>query len=347
MNDTPLTLLPTTDPAALLRYRDRQYAADLIGVALLHFDLFSWLHQHEVATNEEIAAHFGLAERPLDVLLTLCRANDFIHSDECGRQRLTPTAREYLVQGSPWYMGAYYQPLKTSPIYQGFIKVLTTGKPANWQAQDEAKDWHESMLDREFAQNFTALMNCRGKIFGQYLAQALSEILGERRHLLDVAGGSGIYAATMLARHPSLRATVLEQSPVDVICRAEVASHGLSERITVQSGDMFTDPWPAADIILLSNVLHDWDWPEMRFLLEKAMACLPLGGLLIIHDAFINDDKTGPLAVAEYSALLMSITQGKCYSPREYAAVLEPCGGKVGAYQNTIGDRGFLYAIKC
>ena len=82
------------------------------------------------------------------------------------------------------------------------------------------------------------------------------------------------------------------------------------------------------------------------WLLVKAAATLSSGGLLIIHDAFIRDDKTGPMAVAEYSALLMNITQGKCYSPAEYADLMDGLGLQPGPYQDTVADRGFMTAVK-
>ena len=110
---------------------------------------------------------------------------------------------------------------------------------------------------------------------------------------------------------------------------------------------MFRDPWPDdIDTLLLSNVLHDWDFPEVQVLLEKAQQTLPTNGLLIIHEAFINNDKSGPLPSAEYSALLMSITQGKCYTPQEYGDILEKLGFRVGPYLDTIADRGVMTAVK-
>jgi hypothetical protein len=342
----PLAILPATDPAQILRLRDRQYGAELIAAALMHFDFFSWMDQNAGVTDAQICTHFGFTPRPTDVLLTLCRANGFITTDAAGGHHLAQLGREHLVKGSPWYLGPYYAPIQDTPIVQGFLKVLRTGKPANWQAKTDAKDWHESMLDEDFARSFTDLMNSRGMIFGQYLAKAVTPLLGGRRHLLDVGGGSGIYSSTMVAAHPQLSATVLEQPPVDAIVRKEIAKHGLSDRVQVASGDMFHVPWPETDIVLLSNVLHDWDVPEMRALLVKAAETLPTGGLLIIHDAFINDDKTGPHPVAEYSALLMNITQGKCYSPAEYGAVLSELDFEVGAYQDTVADRGFMTAVK-
>jgi len=341
-----LTTLPASDPAQLLRFRDRQYSAELIATALLHFDFFTWLVEHDGASSEAIAQHFELVARPLDVLLTLCRASDLVSTDATGGHHLTAQAREHLVKGSPWFLGPYYAPIRDTPIVQGFLSVLRTGKPGNWQAKSDAKDWHESMLDPEFARSFTELMNCRGMIFGQYLARALTPLLGGRVHLLDVGGGSGIYSSTMVAAHPQLRATVLEQPPVDALVKKEIIKHGLEDRVQVAAGDMFSVAWPAADIVLLSNVLHDWDLPEVRALLIKAAGTLSAGGLLVIHDAFIRDDKTGPMAVAEYSALLMNITQGKCYSPAEYGAVLQELGFEVGTYHDTVADRGFMTAVK-
>lgn len=336
---------PSTDPAQILRYRDRQQAAELLAVAIGHADLFSWLKKNPGGSTEELLDHFGWASRPGDVLLTLCRANGFIESAE-GDHRLTTLAEEFLVADSPWNLRPYYAPILDSAVTRDFLEVLRTGKPANWQAKTEGADWHASMLDEEFARGFTELMNCRGLAFGQSLARALGERLTGRKHVLDVGGGSGIYAGTLVAAHPHLRATVLEQPPVDAIAREQIAGHGLAKKIEVHSADMFTDDWPACDVLLFSNVLHDWDFPEVRSLCERAAAALEPGGLLVIHEAFINNEKTGPLPVAEYSSLLMHITQGKCYTPAEYASVLEPLGLRPGLYEETIADRGFMTAVK-
>jgi cyclopropane fatty-acyl-phospholipid synthase-like methyltransferase len=202
------------------------------------------------------------------------------------------------------------------------------------------------MLDQDFARDFTQIMNCRGLAFGQKLAQALDPQLKDKSRLLDIGGGSGIYASTLIAAHPHLNGMVMEQTPVDAIAREEIANHGLTEKLEVITADMFEVDWPECDILLFSNVLHDWDIPEVRTLCQKASTALSKDGLLVVHEAFINDDKTGPLPVAEYSALLMNITQGKCYAPSEYRTILEELNFKVGHYQDTIADRGFITATK-
>jgi cyclopropane fatty-acyl-phospholipid synthase-like methyltransferase len=188
-------------------------------------------------------------------------------------------------------------------------------------------------------------MDCRGR----YLAQALaaSVDVGAHTRLLDVGGGSGIYACAMVARYSSVTATVLEQSPVDGIARTAIGERGFADRVDVTTRNFLTDAWPGGyDVHLLSNVLHDWDVPEVRQLLRASAESLTSGGLLVIHEAFINADKTGPLPVAEYSALLMHSTQGKCYATSEYEALLAEAGFEVLTYEDTVADRGRMTARK-
>jgi hypothetical protein len=90
---------------------------------------------------------------------------------------------------------------------------------------------------------------------------------------------------------------------------------------------MFADPLPAdCDVALLSNVLHDWDIPECRRLIQRSAAALPVGGRLLIHDVFLHDDHSGPLYAALFSVALMVITEGRNYSGAEYKAWLREAG---------------------
>ena len=339
-----LTSLPGSDPTRAYGYRDTLYAADLIAAALVHFDVFSALGDAP-ATLEQFCARHRFARRPADVLLTLCVANEFVMCNGDGSFALTGTGRDFLTKGSPWGLGPYYASLKDRPVTLDYVRVLTTGRPANWGGDRGARDWHRAMEDEAFAQMFTATMDCRGRLLGPALARRLD--LGRNRRALDVAGGSGIYAAALVAAHPGLEATVLEQPPVDRIAESCLAALGLGGRVRVAAGDLFQEAWPEdCDVHLISNVLHDWEEPEIASILSRSFEAMPPGGLLVIHDAFLNPEKTGPLAVAEYSALLMHSTQGRCYSIREYSDLLAAAGFEVGRYEDTLVHRGFLTAHK-
>jgi predicted O-methyltransferase YrrM len=334
---------PTTDPTRLYRYRDGIYAADLLTAAIVHLDLFTWLADHP-STFDGLCDGLGLARRPADVLVTLAAANGLV-TRRGDVLAVTDMAREHLTRGSAFNLAAYYASLKDRPVVQDFVRVLRTGKPAHWGGDTAGQDWHASMEQEAFARQFTAAMDCRGAYLGAALASAVD--LSGRTRLLDIGGGSGIYACVMTARFPHLRATVFDQAPVDRIAATLIAERGFDQRVAVSAGSFFNDDWPAAhDVHLFSNVLHDWDAPEVEALLQRSFATLHAGGLLLIHDAFVNDDKTGPLAVAEYSAILMHSTQGKCYATSEYAALLARVGFRDFTFRETAADRGVVTARK-
>jgi hypothetical protein len=110
---------------------------------------------------------------------------------------------------------------------------------------------------------------------------------------------------------------------------------------------MFQDTFPANyDVHLISNVLHDWDFPKVRQILANSFASLPPGGLLVIHDAHLNADKTGPLPVAAYSVILMHSTEGRCYSVREMESLLKDAGFGEIEFTYTAADRSIMTARK-
>ncbi len=258
---------------------------------------------------------------------------------------VTPAAKEHLVKSSPWFLGPYYESLKNRPIALDLMKVLKTGKPANWSSQKDSHDWHTAMENEAFATQFTAAMDCRGV----YLAQAVAKSLDLSRHrcVLDIAGGSGIYACSLVTHHPHLTATVFEKPPVDGIATRAIANRGCSDRVFVVAGDMLADRLPVdADVHLWSNVLHDWDEPVVRQLIQQSFDALSSGGLVVIHDAYLNQAKNGPLHVAEYSVLLMHSSEGRCYSRREMEQYLTDAGFRDVAYCDTAAARGVMTATK-
>jgi len=281
----------------------------------------------------------------VDVMLTLFAAMGLMRR-EGGTCSLTQLAKEHLCSSSPWCIAPYFGSVKERPVCVDMVEVLRTGKPSRWASLRSEEEWTKAMENPTFASQFTSAMDCRGAYLGGAMAQRLD--CAGYSHLLDVGGGSGIYACALAARHPHLRATVLDKIPVDRLARQAVAERGFADRVNVEAGDMFSGaPFPeGCDIHLFSNILHDWDRPQVEQLLTKSFDALTPGGKIVIHDAHINADKTGPLPVAAYSALLMTISEGKCYSEREMEEYLTRAGFKDVEHFPTVADRGVMTASK-
>jgi len=335
---------PRHDPSAIYRYRDSIAAADCLCAAIAHLDLFTLLDR-EPATLAGLCTSLGIQARPADVMLTLCAANGLVARDTAGIFRATDLAREFLAAGSPCDARAYYASMADKPGVADWLKVLRTGKPANWPGEEGEADWHAAMRTEAFVESFTAAMDCRGRVLAPALAAAVD--LRSARRLLDVGGGSGVYAIGLVEANPALVATVLESWPVDGIARRTIDRAGASRRIDVVTGDMFADAWPAGhDVHLFSNVLHDWDEPDCRRLLAASAAALPADGRLIVHDMFLADDKAGPLWAAEYSVLLAGVTQGRIYAASEVTGWAAVAGFRGVARADTALGRGVLEFVR-
>lgn len=341
------------DPTALYRIRDGAYAADLLIAAVAEFDLFSWLDANGRTTSTDICSSLGLAQRPADVLLTLCAAHGLVERDVRAGDavELSALGRTHLSAGSPFDLRAYYRSLAERPAVRELADVLRTDHQAAWASARPADtgsgdaDWSGRLGDTSFAERITAAMDARGAFLAPRLAAAIRDL--PIRAVLDVGGSSGIYATAVLETRPEARGTVFERPPVDVAARTLIDARGRAGRLDVVTGDMFVDNLPTGhDAHLYSQVLHDWDAARVEQLLTASFASLAPGGWLVDHDSHIDPDKCGPLPVAEYSVLLMHSTPGKCWSVGELAEMAERIGFVDVEHRPTVADRGALLARK-
>jgi SAM-dependent methyltransferase len=200
------------------------------------------------------------------------------------------------------------------------------------------------MRDASFADAFTKAMDSRGRYLAAKLALRLD--VRDRRMILDVAGGSGIYACAFIDANPGLAAAVFEIPPVDEAARRSIAAKGRRDRVNVVAGDMFASLPGGYDIHLFANVLHDWSFDDVRRLARRSYEALADDGIIVVFDAHLNPEKDGPLAVAEYSCLLMHSTEGRCYSTREIGAVLEAAGFTATNVKEIAASRSVITAVK-
>jgi hypothetical protein len=338
-----LTSTPNTDPSDILRLRDSIYAADLLITAIAHLDFFSWIDSHPVNFNS-IVEHFKIKPRPADVMLTYFTALGFTKKEN-ELYYLTEAAKEHLTSNSEWSLIPYFATQIERPIVEKMLEVLKSGEPANWGGSKNEQKWEDAMERKNFADSFTTGMDSRGAYFAPALASSFN--FSEYNSLIDIAGGSGLYAACIKARHPSVKTALLEKPPVDKIAGIGLEKRGMKDKVEIIGHDMFGDELPKGfDIHLYSHVIHDWEIEQNRRLFKKSFESLNKNGIIMIHDAHINNDKNGPLSVAEFSVLLMFATRGKCYSFGEMQELLLSEGFVDINFQPTFGNRSIITGKK-
>lgn len=341
---------PTLDPTPIFEHFRGSYGTELLTAAVAHFRVFERLQATEPLPSTELATQLRLAERPATVLFTALRAMGLLATDSEGRLTLSELAREHLTPGAPFDVSGYVGLAADSPGVKEIVERLRTNRPAG--AEDEEKgaafiyrEGVESAMEREqSARALTMALAGRANNVAPVLAERID--LSNAQMLLDVGGGTGIYSIACLKKNPRLRAVVWDRPEVLKVASEFAESHGVADRLECRSGDMFADAVPEADVMLLSNVLHDWDVPQCRNLVGRCANVLPKSGRLLIHDVFLDDDLSGPLPIALYSAALFTLTEGRAYSAAEYREWLSEAGLTAGKVMPTLIHCGVLQGLK-
>lgn len=349
MTDAPSST-PRTDPAGIFDLHRGSYATALLTAAVSEFKLFDRLAA-DPRDEAELLRELQLTPRAGNVLLVAMKAMDLLKGDPGGPVMLSDLGREHLVHGAEFDISDYVAQAHASEAVREMVERLRTDRPAGHKPDEQGvafiyREGMPSAMEQEAAaRRHTLALAGRAKNVAPVLAQRVP--MGDVKLLLDVGGGTGIYSIACLKRYPKLRAIVWDRPQVLKVAREFAEAAGVADRLELRAGDMFADPVPTgAEVILLSNILHDWDVPECRTLVNRLAAALPRGGQLLVHDVFLNDALDGPLSVALYSAQLFCVCEGRAYSAAEYRGWLTDAGLETGEVVPTLAHCGVLPATK-
>ncbi|MDN3358993.1 methyltransferase [Actinomadura sp. DC4] len=312
-------------PAPLMQLATGFYSFETFATAV-ELGLFTRLAGGRRVTVEELAAEFGFAHRPADLLLVACASLGLLEKDG-DAYRNAPLAEEYLVAGRPAYFGGFVRFCEHREYlgWHKLIDALRGDRPVTWDP--ETQDSLFSDVDPVMLELFWEAMHSLSMSTAACLADAY-DFAGHTR-LLDVGGGSGAFPIVLCRRHPHLRATVYDLPHVCEQARQKIDAAGLGGKVTTQAGD-FRDQRglpEAHDVILLSNILHDWDERTGRDLLTACHRALVPGGVVLISELLLNSERTGPPAAALMGMnMLVETVGGKNYSGDELTSWLTDAG---------------------
>lgn len=147
------------------------------------------------------------------------------------------------------------------------------------------------------------------------------------RHLLDVAGGDGVFLSAALARWPHLTGCVIDLPAVAERAGARLAQGDVAARASAVPVDMFADKWPGgADLISFVRVLHDHDDEPVRELLARARAALAPGGRILVAEPMAQTPGAEPVGDGYFGFYLLAMGSGRPRSASELRGMLSDAG---------------------
>jgi protein-L-isoaspartate O-methyltransferase len=307
-------------PEEILRLANAYQRAALL-ISACQLNVFTLLASGPL-TAADLARRCGVAVRGLTRLLNACVATGLLETAQC-TYRNTPVAAAFLVQGREGYLGDLVAGL-TAEQYAAWGKLteaIRRDAPVRLQSGQGVMTMPAEAID-----NYVRGLYNIGLMAAKTLAERID--LHGRHRLLDVAGGSGVYAIRLAERYAHLQATVFDLPPVVERARTLIAEHRLSQRITVRAGSYLEDDLGSGyDVVLLSNVLQTEGPDTCVMLLEKAWSALEPGGQILINGIMCHPNRTSPPPQTLFSILMyLYFPQGETYPAEEISAWLRQVG---------------------
>jgi len=284
--------------------------------AAVKLDLFTAIAEQEIEA-ETLAETIDADKRGLVFLLDALTAMGLLHK-RGPRYANTETGAAFLSKSSGSYIGHmilhHYHLLES---WGKLDRAVLTGKPVRERPTADEEARRESFLMGMFN-------NAMG--IAPQLAPQID--LSNRRRLLDLGGGPGTYAVFFCRHNPELTATLFDLETTRPFAEKIINRFHMKNRIAFAGGNYLEDPIPGEyDVVWLSHILHAEGPENCRRLIQKAVAVLEPGGLILVHDFILNADMAGPLFPALFSLnMLLGTPKGQSYSEGQIVDMLRSAG---------------------
>ncbi len=281
-------------------------------------------HLHSPISATEVAQRLQWSVRGTEMLLDGLVAVDLV-AKAAGRYVNQPVAAACLVEGAPYdQRNILRHKANAWEAWNHLDEAVRTGHPKVLEgnrAGDDLQDFILGMqnIARQSAQGLVATVD-----------------FSEFKHVLDLGGGPATFSITFLQAHPGMRATLLDFPEVLEIARAQIHDAGLDERFDYRPGDMTkVDFGSGYDLILLSNIIHSLSPEENRAVIAKCHEALAPGGMLLIKDFLLDEDRGGPPFSFIFALHMLVLTEnGGTYSRPEVADWTSAAGFSGGQYMD-------------
>ena len=322
--------------ATELRETANSFRVSRVILSAFELRLFTILDKH-MMSPEDISLQINTDPRATDRLMNALCAIGLLKKVK-GKFYNADLASKYLVEGKPEFMGNLYH---TNHLWNTWTYLTDSVKKGTSfkgdQNRTERPGWVES---------FIGAMHYRGVNQGKILAMMID--FTNVKSILDVGGGSAAFSMELVKKNPSIKATVLDLPHVIPLTKRYVSEAGLTEKFQFLEGSYLTTELKVGyDLILLSAIIHINSYEQNKSLVKKCADALNQGGMIIINDFVMNDDRTQPSYGALFSLnMLVGTEKGDTYTEKEISEWYEAAGLTKIERKNTSYGSDLMIGIK-
>jgi len=313
-------------------------------MSAVELGVFAQLSSHPL-TCEDLSAQIGIAPRGARDFFDALVGLGLLVRDERGRYANTTEAEHYLDPRRTTYLGGLLENLNAREygLWTSLTQALRSGEA---QTGFEAARHFDTLYSDEDRLDFF-MRGMTGATLPVAMALAKQFPWRDYRTMVDIGTAQGCLPVHIAQSWPHMTGGGFDLPPVHPFFERYVEARGLSERLQFYSGDFFKDPLPEADVLVMGRVLHNWDLPTKKMLLNKAYAALPPGGTLIVYERLIDDDRRHAVGSLLSSLNMLLMTAGGFdFTGRECMSWMDEVGFRKMRLEPLSAGQSFVVGVK-
>lgn len=302
-----------------------------ILLSAIELGVFSLLGSRELTAKDvsfELGTDTDATERLLNALTSLNFTTKYRN-----HFKNTSDSLRYLDKSSPDYVGSMLHMNLNWESWGKLTNVIRTGKPIYKNLLEERSE--------EFVEAYVESVHKSYNHEAEGVSKAIT--LTNVNKMMDLGCGSGMYSIEFMRRNPNMEVILLDFPKVIPITQkyveeAKLPSANYRFKTGMIKGDKFEDN---LDLVYASFVFEEFNIWENIDIMRQCFESLNKNGRLIIHENFINNDRTEPAHSVIYSLNLKLHTEkGNAYSENDYWIMLKEAGFQ--KVENLVTDYGTI-----
>ena len=225
----------------------RAYTHSAVLFTAIDVELFTHVARG-ADTEAALVEATGLRRIDVERLVSCALSMDLLHWSADGHHlENAPDAAKYLVKDDPRYAGPWMT--FTRPDVGDWFRMT--------ELMHERGGTRLGMYDDLTVEGARKYHRATASIgFGAGRRFVKTVDISDRRHLLDLGGGSGAYSITAVQAHDQLRATVLDLPVVIDATRDYIDDAGVADRVDTVGADFTVGEFPGpVDVIVMASNL--------------------------------------------------------------------------------------------
>jgi hypothetical protein len=245
-------------------------------------------------------------------------------------------------EGSLRALAALYGERWIWNAYGDLMHSVRTGEPA-FDAVHGKRFFEYLQEDEAAAHSFNAAMTSYSE--QEIAAVSAAYDFTRFRTIADIGGGHGRLLGALLRASRDARGILFDLPAVCAGAQPTLEQARVADRVTVVSGDFFSEVPRGAQLYVMKSIIHDWDDDAALHILANCRAAMAWDSRLLLIERVIGEPNEADEAKL-FDISMLAMLGGRERTVDEYRALLQSAGLRMMRTLSTASPQSLIEATR-